>query len=386
MISSKNKKILYILILIVLPIIIKLYLSSLEYGPTDIILYEEWTATFDKGLDPYIPENNPSSVPVGYGPLLFYIMYLAYKVSVVTGVPFNFLEKIPIILFDTLISLIIFLVLKKKYSLNVSLFWSLLFALNPLTIINSSIYGQYNSIPVFFLLLSYLSFQSKNRYLRIILPSIFVGFAGSLKMVALLFIPLVFFRYKTLKEKALSFISIISVFVISFILSTFPIKSFFNVMFYFPKSSHTLNWGFAKFLLVIQMFVDIGWLIEALKIEVILFPMLLILISFLIRKKPLLDGYLIIFFSMFSFLLFIHTTYLYWVLPFLFLKPSIFSSVYWIPATLHIGFLRVFFLILGYTWQLSNILSFGFGIITWFFCLYGFWKYLKVVKRVLMHG
>jgi len=373
--KKNNKKALYLFILILLPLITKLFIAYSFFGPYDLVIYGEWGRLFYEDKNPYL--TGQETIPAGAGPFLNLIYYSAYNLSIKTGVPFYFLEKIPIILFDTLISVILFMILGKRYGLNTSLFWSLFFALNPLVVFASSVYGQYDAMAVFFLLLSYLSFQSENPSVKNILPGIFIGFAITSKMVAVFFAPLLFFRYKTLKGKAL-FTSIVMLScLIPFLMSPYPFDALYSWV--YSPSTVPANWGFVKPFLFFARFIDLSGLFAALKWGRVLLPLLIVSISFLIRRIPLRRAYLAIFFSIFSFTFFFHPHYLYWVMPFLFLEPSVFSLIYWIPASLHIGFLDVFEYLFGYQ---SEVLSFGFGNIAWLFCLYGFLKYTSLWSRI----
>ena len=101
-----------------------------------------------------------------YPPLNVYIFWtfgsLAKWLSLYGTPALNFILKLPSTLFDTATAGLIFLFLRKRVSFNSSLVAMSLYAFNPATIFNGSVWGQFDAIYTFFLILSLiLVFQSK---------------------------------------------------------------------------------------------------------------------------------------------------------------------------------------------------------------------------------
>jgi Gpi18-like mannosyltransferase len=101
-----------------------------------------------------------------YPPLNIYIFWtfgsLAKGLSLYGTPAINFILKLPSTLFDTATAGLIFLFLRKRVSFNSSLIAMSLYAFNPATIFNGSVWGQFDAIYTFFLILSIiLIFQSR---------------------------------------------------------------------------------------------------------------------------------------------------------------------------------------------------------------------------------
>jgi Gpi18-like mannosyltransferase len=71
--------------------------------------------------------------------------------------------KLPPNLFDMATAFLIFALVRKKFSFNIALISTALYAFNPAVIFNAAIWGQFDAIYTFFLVLSlYLFFESPN--------------------------------------------------------------------------------------------------------------------------------------------------------------------------------------------------------------------------------
>jgi Gpi18-like mannosyltransferase len=97
-----------------------------------------------------------------YPPLNVYIFWvfgslaklLSVSVSQPLGAHALYLLKLPSTLFDTATAGLIFVFLRKRLSLNLSLLATSFYAFNPATIFNGSIWGQFDAIYTFFLVAS----------------------------------------------------------------------------------------------------------------------------------------------------------------------------------------------------------------------------------------
>ena len=93
-----------------------------------------------------------------YPPFNVYIFWvfgsLANYMSLFNTDSLLYLLKLPSGIFDVATSALIFLFLRKRSSFKASIFASSLYAFNPATIFNTSIWGQYDAIYTFFLVLA----------------------------------------------------------------------------------------------------------------------------------------------------------------------------------------------------------------------------------------
>jgi Gpi18-like mannosyltransferase len=101
-----------------------------------------------------------------YPPLNVYIFWafgsLGKWLSLFETPALVFILKLPSTLFDTATAGLIFMFLKKRLSIGLSLLATAFYAFNPATIFNGSVWGQFDAIYTFFLILSLLfMFESK---------------------------------------------------------------------------------------------------------------------------------------------------------------------------------------------------------------------------------
>lgn len=108
------------------------------------------------------------------------------QISQATSIPFLILTKIPIIFFDSLIAVMVYLV-RKNFRL------SLLYALSPIPILLSAYFGQFDAIVLFFSLLGLYLVSQK----RPLISGLALGLGTAFKPWALLFAPLIFFQQKS---------------------------------------------------------------------------------------------------------------------------------------------------------------------------------------------
>lgn len=137
-----------------------------------------------KGLNPYVSLTYNS-----YPPLAVYIEALTILLSNISNIPFHILTKIWPNLADIIITLLLY---KFLIRLNVkpifASFWSLIFILNPISIIISSIHGQIDSIPSLLVLISVylLSLSNKPKFR---LSALILGLAIAIKPNPLMLLP-----------------------------------------------------------------------------------------------------------------------------------------------------------------------------------------------------
>lgn len=175
----------YILLLgIFLSILIRVFFVINGANVADIKLLFGMGDAVLKGLNPYVSLTYNS-----YPPLAVYIEALTILLSNISNIPFHILTKIWPNLADIIITLFLY---KFLIRLNVkpifASFWSLIFILNPISIIISSIHGQIDSIPSLLVLISVylLSLSSKPKFR---LSALILGLAIAIKPNPLMLLP-----------------------------------------------------------------------------------------------------------------------------------------------------------------------------------------------------
>ncbi len=148
---------------------------------SDIPQFAGFADTFRaSGLCFYVEGSNPQGEPwpypwlFPYGPLFLLVLYLIRLLApakIITyiknntyyvKVPFQWIVAIKtvFVIFDSLIVLIIFYIAKKRTGMKSAIILSLFYILNPMAIYNSTIYGMFDHIALFFFLLSLVYLDS----------------------------------------------------------------------------------------------------------------------------------------------------------------------------------------------------------------------------------
>ena len=137
-----------------------------------------------KGLNPYVSLTYNS-----YPPLAVFIEALTILLSNISNIPFHILTKIWPTLADIIITLLLYkFLIRLKVKPVFASFWSLIFILNPISIIISSIHGQIDSLPSLLVLISVylLSLSNKPKFR---LSALILGLAIAIKPNSLMLLP-----------------------------------------------------------------------------------------------------------------------------------------------------------------------------------------------------
>jgi len=127
-----------------------------------------------------------------YLPLQMYIIGTTTFLSRVTPLPFITWLKLPSVLADLFITAIIFKVFRRwGESETTAVFWALLYALNPISVLVSTYHGQFDSIPTLLLLLAWYTWNFGRHVKR---SAALLGFAILDKTWPALFLPVIFIR------------------------------------------------------------------------------------------------------------------------------------------------------------------------------------------------
>ena len=256
-------------------------------------------------------------------------LYLSQK----TTLPHPFFVKIPIILADSAIAILLFLLLGRT---NLAFKTALLWALSPLSIFITAFQGQFDSMPLLMILLALYFFP---RHLS--LSAIMLGLGIALKEFPVLLLPFFLFKLKNYPQK-----------MIFIILSLAPVALLMAPFLYLSPSGVSANilsysgapdqgfMGLVRGFLWLnqgQAFIPLPQLLPLISFSKFVYLALLALLTlFSFRHRSLSQSR---FFSL-TFLLFItvfggvSTQYLLWALPFLLLLSfkkaflySLFSSL-----------------------------------------------------------
>ncbi len=131
----------------------------------------------------------------------FWTLYMTVSLRVwgiLLNISFDFMLKMLIAVVDGMISLLIYLVLlEQNIESKIAFLWSMLYALNPLVIYNSSFYGQIDSLPIgFSFIAALMAVNAKYRWLP--LGALMLGLAISIKTYPIMFLP--FLLWETIRR------------------------------------------------------------------------------------------------------------------------------------------------------------------------------------------
>lgn len=169
---------------IFLSVLIRAFFISSGTNVADIKLLFGMGDAVLKGLNPYIYLTYNS-----YPPLAVYIEAFTILLSNISNIPFHILTKIWPNLADIAITLLLYkFLIRLKVKSDFASFWSIIFILNPISIIISSVHGQIDSIPSLLVLISIylLSFFNKPKF---VLSAFILGLAIAIKPNPLILLP-----------------------------------------------------------------------------------------------------------------------------------------------------------------------------------------------------
>jgi Gpi18-like mannosyltransferase len=155
-----RKQIIILVLTLLLALALRVYFIPAPGYERDIQLFKIWSQTaveygvhnvYDKTWCDYPPAYLYVLKVTGYIYRLFYPDFKEHTYL------FNFLIKFPGILADLLISLIIFLFLKRSFSFRIGLLAMVAYAFNPAVFFNSAWWGQVDSVSILMVLLAVLA-------------------------------------------------------------------------------------------------------------------------------------------------------------------------------------------------------------------------------------
>jgi len=227
--------------------IIRFYLSTLQFN-RDMVNHMVWSKSMiEEGLKGLYLRNYSPWAQANYPPLanLLFLashkIYLAFNINSPTRDVLAVFYKIPLLIADIVMAVLLFKLGYKKLNLQKGLIFLLLFITSVGLIYNSVFWGQIENLMTMFCLLSLLFFYKKEK----ILAFIFYVLALLVKQSALFFAPVfltLVLKKTSLKEKLLGFILFYILFVFSF--SFFIDKDYltYPFLFYFENVQGQQPW------------------------------------------------------------------------------------------------------------------------------------------------
>ena len=175
-------------------LIIRLLLNIAFLGSCDLLLAIDLFKDVCINGFPY-----PQFVP--YFPVMPLLLWLQGLIAAMTNIPTNFWMKFFPTVFDACSAVLIFEILKKR-GIQKSFEVGLLYAFAPISLIVTSIHGQWDSLPLFFLAYSfYLRDFYQDSLMKYFLFGVSFALSFLLKPYTLLFIFFIFEPYKNVRQE-----------------------------------------------------------------------------------------------------------------------------------------------------------------------------------------
>jgi Gpi18-like mannosyltransferase len=160
--SLRNSEMIWLVALLLAAFLTRFLLFSIQGYNYDLSVYAAWIATAtDRGLRSFY-----GNIWCDYPPFNVYIFYafgnLAKLFGFYTMATIDYVVKFIPTLFDLATASLIYVFVRKRLSLKLSLATTAIYAFNPAVIYNSAVWGQFDAVYTFFLiLLLMLALKSK---------------------------------------------------------------------------------------------------------------------------------------------------------------------------------------------------------------------------------
>lgn len=189
-ISIKQGHIKFLLItLLASAFLLRISLSALIQGhPGDINIFKGWASSAAKSLTQFYSNSRSSDYP----PLYIYILSFAGKIGNISLMAkyYTLLLKMPSILADIAASFFIYKIARKRFSSEISILLSAFYAYNPAIFINSTLWGQVDSLFALIVAASVYLLSEK----KIVFSTILFTAAVFMKPQGIIFLPVLFFE------------------------------------------------------------------------------------------------------------------------------------------------------------------------------------------------
>ncbi|MCL2461151.1 MAG: phospholipid carrier-dependent glycosyltransferase [Defluviitaleaceae bacterium] len=162
----KNLRVSPYLYLIAISFLVRILLFHTSAGyDSDIATFKYWAnALWNNGISRFYTGNYYSDYPPGYMYVLYILGMLQSKLGL-SDASFTTLIKMPSVICDVLMTVFIYKLAIRKFSPKISFFLGLAFALSPAFILDSSVWGQVDSVHTLLLLVS-VSLLADKKYTR----------------------------------------------------------------------------------------------------------------------------------------------------------------------------------------------------------------------------
>lgn len=323
-----------LILVILLGLALRLFLAHTIEGSFDVYRWEDVANKLIERenifLQTYETDGNPWSA--NSPPPWYVLAWMLKLISNISGVSFYFLIKLPMILADVIIILLLFLIGRRLgWKARHSLGASLLFAVHPISILISSAHGQFDSIATLFVVLAIYAFLSvkltpfgwlqRNE----LFCALFIGIGILIKLFPLFLLPFFFFKMNGIKKRiAFVFWALVPLGIGVGSLLFVSLDSFineFSLLFGYP--SLYAVWGYPLLLNFMNYLFRVpGYEFLDAFFRITGTPVLgvaLLIMGFLARKLEISKGIVIMFLVFYTFTPGFGGQYLTWILPFLIL-------------------------------------------------------------------
>jgi Gpi18-like mannosyltransferase len=232
----------FLLALVVIATTLRVVPMLSTYGTEDINTWARAADALARSENPYVTAN------LLWPPMWPLIILAVKSISVVTGLEFATWIKLPPVLADVAIALVIYYYFANRYhNERRARRFALIYAVNPVSILVTAVHGQFDSFPTLFLLLSaYFADDEQADQTDMALAALFFGLAIFAKGWPLLLLPLLAARARGLKQilVCVAIALFPYIFSMSALYLTAPSVMFRRVLFY---SGQTGWWGVTSF-------------------------------------------------------------------------------------------------------------------------------------------
>ncbi|TGE32085.1 glycosyltransferase family 39 protein [Desulfosporosinus sp. Sb-LF] len=229
-----NAKLLILTILGV-GLLLRIPLAMLISGhPFDLSTFKNWATTAANNFFQFYQGRNASDYP----PLYIYVLFLIGKIGNLSALSpyFTLLLKLPSIVADIASSFLLYKLAKKYLSLEISILIAAFYTFNPAVFINSTIWGQVDSLFTLIIISAIVLLSEK----KIGVATVLFTAAVLMKPQGIIFLPVLFFeliRQKTLR----SWIKVIISALVTGIVIVLPFSLNTNGLWIFKLFASTLR-------------------------------------------------------------------------------------------------------------------------------------------------
>ena len=367
-------------VVLIIGLAVRLFLAFVVPPAYDIWAWQEYANYWKTGhLSPY---QNFETVPsFRYSPFWFFFVVLSSLFSQSTGLSFGFSIRLPIIIADLFLLWVIARSCKK---LNLNKKTSLIivagFFLNPVSLLTSGLYGQFDNFSVLFALLAWYagSFTVKNRSF---LSFLFLTLSIAAKHFTVMLVPAFAYLQKSWLKKLL----VLCAAPLLFFVSILPFAGLDGILTIvqrlFQYNLHAGYWGWSGVICRSILFfthIDLiqePWFKYLDHFNSLLYFGILIASYWITKQFDLLDSILIVFLIFYSFTTQIAPQYTIWIIPFAALRPNRYFYAYSLVGGVQVA---TFYYVHYHWWRhdpllgvIANLIPETFILfryLTWFVC------------------